>query len=29
MTDTQKLDLILKKMTILDEKVTGLDIHTT
>lgn len=25
MTDTQKLDLILKKMTDLDEKVTGLD----
>lgn len=25
MTDTQKLDLILKKMTDLDDKVTGLD----
>ena len=25
MTDTQKLDLLLKKMTDLDDKVTGLD----
>ncbi len=29
MTDTQKLDLILKKMTNLDEKVTGLDEKVT
>lgn len=29
MTDTQKLDLILKKVTRLDEKVTGLDEKVT